>query len=187
MNNEVFATTRAIARRWLHHNPINHQSEGCQGNGSTGTTHGTPRACNDRRDQVSQPTGADEQREDGIVYQICQRCGQGHEEGFSQCGCGVRFATTSKHAERKATPVYSGVLKYFPLALQEIARCSVAGNEQHNPGTPLHWDRSKSGDELDALARHMLDAGTRDDDDIWHDTKMAWRSLANLEKLLEQQ
>ena len=101
--------------------------------------------------------------------------------------CGQPFGEPDKHAERKATPVYSGVMKYFPLALQEIARCSAAGNEQHNPGTPLHWDRAKSGDELDALARHLLDAGTKDDDDIWHDTKVAWRALANLEKLLEKE
>jgi hypothetical protein len=51
----------------------------------------------------------------------------------------------------------------------------------------MHWDRSKSGDELDALARHLLDAGTKDTDGAWHDTKIAWRALANLEKLLEQQ
>jgi hypothetical protein len=25
------------------------------------------------------------------------------------------------------------------------------GNEQHHPGTPLHWDRSKSTDEGDAV------------------------------------
>ena len=54
--------------------------------------------------------------------------------------------------QRKATPVFSGLIAYFPLALAEVARVSQAGNDQHHPGTPLHWDRSKSGDELDALA-----------------------------------
>jgi hypothetical protein len=87
--------------------------------------------------------------------------------------------------QRKATPVYSGVLKYFPLALQEVARCSKAGNDQHNPGEPLHWAREKSGDELDALTRHLLDAGTVDTDGVRHSTKVAWRALANLEKELE--
>ena len=52
--------------------------------------------------------------------------------------------------DRKKIPVYSGVLKYFPDALKEVARCSYQGNQQHNPNTKLHWDRSKSGDELDA-------------------------------------
>lgn len=88
--------------------------------------------------------------------------------------------------ERKATPVYSGVLKYFPDALKAVAQCSLAGNEQHNPGQPLHWDRSKSADELDALTRHLMEAGTTDVDGILHSTKVAWRALANLQKELEK-
>lgn len=87
--------------------------------------------------------------------------------------------------ERKQTPIFSGVLRYFPLALADVARCSFVGNEQHNPGTPLHWDRAKSGDELDALVRHLMDAGTIDTDGIRHSTKVAWRALANLQKELE--
>lgn len=88
-------------------------------------------------------------------------------------------------AQRKATPVYSGVLNYFPDALQAVAQCSKAGNDQHNPGEPLHWARDKSGDELDALTRHLLDAGTIDTDGIRHSAKVAWRALANLQKELE--
>tara|TARA_Y100001963_G_C6771497_1_gene445137 strand:+ start:2197 stop:2487 length:291 start_codon:yes stop_codon:yes gene_type:complete len=91
-----------------------------------------------------------------------------------------------KHQQRKEMPVYSGVLKYFPLAIKYISKVSYAGNEQHNPGKPLHWDRKKSGDELDALARHLTECGTLDDDGLYHDAKVAWRALANLEKLLEK-
>lgn len=89
--------------------------------------------------------------------------------------------------ERKRTPVYSGVLRYFPDAIKAIARCSFAGNEQHNPGTPLHWDRAKSGDELDALMRHLIDDITdpTDKDGIRHLTKVAWRALAALQKAIE--
>ena len=87
---------------------------------------------------------------------------------------------------RKQTPIYSGVLNYFPDAIREVAQCSYAGNEQHNPNTPLHWDRSKSGDELDALTRHLLEAGTIDSDGIRHSAKVAWRALANLQKEIEQ-
>ena len=87
--------------------------------------------------------------------------------------------------DRKATPVFSGVLKYFPDAIREVARCSKAGNDQHHPDTPLHWDRAKSTDELDALTRHLLEAGTLDTDGIRHSTKVAWRSLANLQKEIE--
>ena len=52
-----------------------------------------------------------------------------------------------KPVNRKEYPLYSGLLKYFPDALMEVANCSYKGNEQHNPGTALHWDRSKSGRE----------------------------------------
>jgi hypothetical protein len=88
---------------------------------------------------------------------------------------------------RKQIPVYSGVINYFPDAIKEVAKCSYAGNEQHNPGTPLHWDRSKSGDELDALMRHLIDAGTIDTDGVRHSAKVAWRALANLQKEIENE
>ena len=87
---------------------------------------------------------------------------------------------------RKETPIYSGVLNYFPDALRAVAQASFAGQQQHNPDLPLAWDRSKSGDELDALTRHLLEAGTMDTDGILHSTKVAWRALANLQKEIEQ-
>lgn len=89
------------------------------------------------------------------------------------------------HAERKQRPLYSGVLKYFPDALMEVAHCSWVGNEQHNPGMPLHWDRSKSTDEHDACLRHLMQAGTRDSDGVRHASKCAWRALALLQKEIE--
>ena len=88
--------------------------------------------------------------------------------------------------KRKGMPVYSGVLNYFPDAIREVAICSRIGNEQHNAGKPLHWDRSKSGDELDALTRHLMEAGTMDTDGVRHSTKVAWRALANLQKEIER-
>ena len=88
--------------------------------------------------------------------------------------------------KRKETPIKTGVLDYFPDAIRAVAQCSFVGNNQHNPGTPLHWDRSKSGDELDALARHLLDAGTIDSDGVRHSAKVAWRALANLQKEIER-
>jgi hypothetical protein len=87
--------------------------------------------------------------------------------------------------ERKQYPVASGVIDYFPLALKAVAYVSFVGNEQHNPGTPLHWDRNKSGDEADALMRHFLERGTLDSDGIPHSAKVAWRALALLQKELE--
>lgn len=89
--------------------------------------------------------------------------------------------------QRKEAPVYSGFIRYFPDAIVAVAELSRIGNEQHNPGKPLHWDRSKSGDEKDALARHLIDIETVDTDDVLHATKVAWRAMANLQKLLEEQ
>lgn len=88
---------------------------------------------------------------------------------------------------RKAVPIYSGFIKYFPRAIAAVARLSQVGNDQHNPGQPLHWDRSKSGDELDALMRHLLEADGVDKDGVDHLCKVAWRSMAALEKRLEKQ
>jgi hypothetical protein len=95
--------------------------------------------------------------------------------------------TISVAQQRKDTPIFSGVLNYFPDAIREVAICSRIGNEQHNAGKPLHWDRSKSGDELDALTRHLMEAGTMDTDGVRHSAKVAWRSLANLQKEIERE
>jgi hypothetical protein len=78
--------------------------------------------------------------------------------------------------KRKEIPVYSGCVHYFPLALAAVSALSKQGNDQHNPGSHLHWDRSKSGDEKDAMMRHIID------EDWVH---VAWRALANLQKEIE--
>lgn len=87
--------------------------------------------------------------------------------------------------ERKATPIATGVLDYFPLAIAEVARVSKAGNDQHNPGQPLHWDKTKSLDHADSLIRHLLERGTLDTDGMRHSAKVAWRALALLQTELE--
>ncbi len=91
-----------------------------------------------------------------------------------------------KAQKRKDTPVFSGVLKYFPNALKEVAKASKAGNDQHHPDKPLHWDMDKSKDEYDALTRHLIDhtVDPLDDDGVLHLTKVAWRALAGLERYL---
>ncbi len=86
---------------------------------------------------------------------------------------------------RKQRPLITGVLDYFPDALLDVAYCSFIGNEQHNPGTPLHWDRSKSQDEADALGRHLRERGKFDTDGVRHSAKVAWRALALLQKEIE--
>ena len=86
---------------------------------------------------------------------------------------------------RKNIPLASGCVEYFPDALIAVAELSRIGNEQHNPGTPLHWDRSKSTDEADALARHFVERGKIDTDGVRHSAKVAWRALALLQKEIE--
>ena len=66
---------------------------------------------------------------------------------------------------------------------------SKAGNDQHNPGKPLFWDRTKSKDELDALTRHLIDYASgikKDTDGQLHLAKICWRGLAALQKELEK-
>lgn len=87
---------------------------------------------------------------------------------------------------RKEHPVASGVLDYFPQAIVAVAGVSYAGNKQHHgENAPLHWDRSKSTDEADAMMRHFLERGTIDGDGIRHSAKMVWRALAFLQKEIE--
>ena len=88
-------------------------------------------------------------------------------------------------AERKQIPIATGVLDYFPAALAEVAKVSYAGNQQHNPGEPLHWARKKSTDQDDTIIRHFLERGTVDKDGMRHSAKLAWRVLAMLQLELE--
>ena len=109
-------------------------------------------------------------------------------------------------AARKNIPIHSGVLMYFPDAIAAVAELSRIGNEQHNPGEPLHWNRDKSTDDPDAMVRHLLDhaSGVRvravdengqeygdllppgmDSDGVRHLAKAAWRALATLQKAIE--
>jgi len=88
------------------------------------------------------------------------------------------------YKERKNLPIGTGVLDYFPLALAEVSKASVAGNKQHLNGQPLHWDKSKSYDESDALIRHYMERYDMDDDGVLHAGKMSWRALAFTERLI---
>lgn len=89
-------------------------------------------------------------------------------------------------ARRKAVPITSGVLDYFPAALAEVARVSKAGNDKHNPGEPLHHARGKSADHADSIARHLIERGGVDPDTgVRHSAELAWRALAMLQQELE--
>lgn len=110
--------------------------------------------------------------------------------------------------KRKAVPVFEGVLMYFPKAIAAVAEVSAAGNQQHNPGQPLHWARGKSMDQYNTALRHMMDhrmgggrdplplipptnngwlQEERDEDGVRHLAKAAWRILAALELAIEEE
>lgn len=116
-----------------------------------------------------------------------------HTDTVTQGELGVvklKAGLTTDAAARKNIPVYTGFIKYFPRAIAAVAELSRIANEQHHPGSPVHWDKSKSTDEKDALMRHMLDEALdvpMDTDSVLHATKMAWRAMANLERALEKQ
>lgn len=96
----------------------------------------------------------------------------------------------NKAEERKATPIFTGVLSYFPDALAEVCKASLAGNKQHLDGEPLHWDRSKSKDQMDSLTRHLIDCAKGieyDDDGVRHLAKVCWRALAQLQIVIEKE
>lgn len=98
----------------------------------------------------------------------------------------VLSALPQDSAGRKATPLASGVLDYFPAALAEVARVSKAGNDKHNPGQPLHHARGKSTDHADSLLRHLVDRGSIDaETGQRHSAEVAWRALAMLQQELE--
>ena len=107
---------------------------------------------------------------------------------------------------RKAIPIFEGVLMYFPKAIAAVAEVSHAGNQQHNPGAPLHWARGKSMDQYNTAVRHLMDhrmGGGRavpftpenngwvkepkDKDGVRHLAKAAWRVLAALELAIEEE
>jgi len=96
------------------------------------------------------------------------------------------LSTLPKESEnRKSLPITTGVIDYFPLALAEIAKVSESGNRQHNPGELLHWNREKSRDHANCIARHLIERGEMDSDGIRHSAKLAWRALALLQEELE--
>lgn len=87
---------------------------------------------------------------------------------------------------RKGLPIFTGCIDYFPDALLAVAAVSKQGNDQHNPGQPLHWSRGKSDDHADTAGRHLLERGTIDVDGHRHTAKAAWRVLALLQLEIEQ-
>ncbi len=89
-------------------------------------------------------------------------------------------------AERKAYPITSGLIDYFPDACAAVAQVSYQGNQKHNPGEPMHHARGKSMDHADCIGRHLVERGGFDGD-IRHSAALAWRAMALLQEELERE
>lgn len=119
------------------------------------------------------------------------------------CPCGIRIGPCESPQKcfgapaaydpslaeaRKAMPIATGVLDYFPDALLEVSKVSKAGNEKHNAGQPLHHARGKSTGHADSLLRHLIDRGKIDEETGQrHTAEVAWRALALLQQELEDE
>lgn len=113
-------------------------------------------------------------------------CNPAHtKQDSANCKATIDSSLPSDAAARKSIPMCTGLLDYFPDALSAVAACSKAGNDQHNPGQPLHWARGKSTDQADCIVRHLMERGKIDTDGVRHSAKVAWRSLALLQLEIE--
>lgn len=96
------------------------------------------------------------------------------------------------------SPIFDGVLQYFPRALTKVADLSLWG------ATRYSWEGWRSVPNAfkrysNAMGRHILkekteglyDLDARHDPEypaeILHATQVAWNALARLEKLIEEQ
>jgi hypothetical protein len=113
------------------------------------------------------------------------------------------FPTDDK--QRKALPIFKLVTRYFPKALREVTKVSVANNVRYSPDRDpfdINWARGKSADQLGSLMRHMLErevdehifeevppevAAVIGYDKVYVLAEAAWRALAALEMEIEEQ
>lgn len=125
-------------------------------------------------------------------------CVRQYERHISSCK-GTILTLPTGSAERKNYPILSGCLNYFPAALAGVAKLSKTGNDKHNPGQPLHHNRSKSTDHGDCIMRHLIDlqslliAIDRDQGNVEvirqirdEASSVAWRALALSQELHER-
>jgi hypothetical protein len=107
--------------------------------------------------------------------------------------------------QRKGLPIFKLITRYFPKALREVTKVSVANNVRYNPDRDpfdINWNRGKSTDQLGSLFRHIAErevdatiyeylkpevAEVVGYDRVYVLAEAAWRALAALEVEIEQQ
>ncbi len=110
----------------------------------------------------------------------------GHNSGAAEIDLST-LSLPDDDAKRGEYPMADGLLDYFPNALAEVSKVSKIGNDQHNPGQPMHWARDKSTDHANKIMRHLVDRGKFDSRGVRHTARLAWRALAMLQTELEQE
>ncbi len=100
--------------------------------------------------------------------------------------------TGQKFSEGKL-PLYTFIFDQFPLALQEVCKCSQAGNKKYN--LDVDWQNFKRVENphfqyKNAAMRHLMEKGVNQDmleyGNILHSAQAIWNLLADLEIHLEQ-
>lgn len=86
---------------------------------------------------------------------------------------------------RKNLPLVSGVLDFFPNAIVEVSKVSVAGAAQRGSDTLIYDESVTPEYHADCLLRHLIDKGNHDTDGVRHSAKVAWRALALLQSEIE--
>lgn len=89
---------------------------------------------------------------------------------------------------RKRLQLDTFLFEYFPDAFLAVAEVAIVGNEQHNPGKPMHWAREKSKDQFNTAFRHYWERRRgvhKDTDGQRHLAKAIWRLSAQLQLDIE--
>ena len=94
---------------------------------------------------------------DGDNTGSCKRFYQSVSNDVAEMVDNPPFGNQDTAKERKATPVFSGVLNTFLTHLKKYLSVHKQVTTNTTRNTPLHWDMEKSKDELDALTRHLID------------------------------
>ena len=131
--------------------------------------------------------GAVNRYDSGDFDLVCSHLGRGRDFMTTEKATASAPQFTAISEKRKATPMWSGVLRYFPDAIEAVARLSFKANSKHNPGEPLHWARGKSADHADCAVRHLVTPDEIDPEtEETHAAAAAWRALALLQEIEEK-
>lgn len=97
---------------------------------------------------------------------------------------GVWDGAFPKSDEERKRIRLSAIWKLFPDATIALAEHIQTGADKYCGGK-LEWDRSKSPEEIESLLRHAFEQ-VHDEDDVEIAKAIAWRGMANLQKVIER-